>query len=174
MSGLPGAGYESVGDEAPTMPKSSLTTATTIVAAPEVNTEDHAHMQMTLANTSSNALTYNATYDDLMRPSQGPANPFKPADAGNGVKRKNVPAGFAEETAISEATFAAQHRTFQSLGYTRNPTRPDQFVGDVNKASQYGGRDVVQMKPTKEASAAWRAKRQKKGDSSIVEGKAPT
>lgn len=127
-------------------------------------------MQMTLANTSSQALTYNATYDDMMRPSQGPVNPFKPAGPGNGIKRKNVPTGFAEEAAISESTFSAQHRTFQSLGYTRNPTLPDQFVGNMDNVAQFGGRDVVQMKPTKEKSAAWRAKRQKKGDSSVVEG----
>ena len=154
MASLLGAGYDSSDDDA-TAPKPSVTTATKIVAAPEVNTEvwspicalptslifttrsiqddrirltplqDQAHMQMTLANTSSQALTYNATYDDLTRPSQGPANPFKPAGPGNGVKRKNVPTGFAEEAAISEATFAAQHRTFQSLGYTRNPTLPE-------------------------------------------------
>ncbi|KAJ5492547.1 Pre-mRNA-processing factor [Penicillium diatomitis] len=169
MASLLGAGYESSDDDA-TAPNPSVTTATKIVAAPEVNTEDQAHMQMTLANTSSQALTYNATYDDLTRPSQGPVNPFKPAGPGNGVKRKNVPTGFAEEAAISEATFAAQHRTFQSLGYTRNPTAPDHFVGDLGKVAQFGGKDVVQMKPTKEASAAWRAKRQRKGDSSIVEG----
>lgn len=132
--------------------------------------QDQAHMQMTLANTSSQALTYNATYDDLSRPNQGPTNPFKGAGPGNGIKRKNVPTGFAEEAAISESTFAAQHRTFQSLGYTRNPTRPDEFIGDMGNVAQFGGRDVVQMKPTKEASAKWRLKRQKKGDSGIVEG----
>ncbi|BDD64116.1 hypothetical protein MAP00_008962 [Monascus purpureus] len=126
-------------------------------------------MQMMLSNTT-NALTYNATYDELMRPSQGPVNPFKPTGVGNGLKRKNVPTGYAQETAISEATFAAQHRTFQSLGYTRNPTMPKQYIGDLQKVSQYGGRDVVQMKPSKEVSAALRAKRQKKGDPSIVEG----
>ncbi|KAF3387484.1 Pre-mRNA-processing factor 17 [Penicillium rolfsii] len=169
MASLLGAGYESSDDDA-TVPNPSVTTATKIVAAPEVNTEDQAHMQMTLANTSSQALTYNATYDELTRPSQGPANPFKPAGPGNGVKRKNVPTGFAEEAAISESTFAAQHRTFQSLGYTRNPTLPDHFVGNMDNVAKYGGRDVVQMKPSKEASAAWRAKRQRKGDSSIVEG----
>ncbi|KAJ5808800.1 hypothetical protein N7474_010069 [Penicillium riverlandense] len=170
MSSLLGAGYDSSDDDNTTATYTPATTATKVVAAPEVNTEDHAHMQMTLANTSSQALTYNATYDDLMRPSQGPVNPFKPAGAGNGVKRKNVPTGFAEEAAISESTFSAQHRTFQSLGYTRNPTAPDQFVGDIQSAAQFGGRDVVQMKPTKEASAKWRAKRQRKGDSGVVEG----
>lgn len=128
-------------------------------------------MQMMLANTSnaSNALTYNATYDDLSRPSQGPANPFKSTNSSN-LKRKNVPTGFAEEAAISEATFAAQHRTFQSLGYTRNPGLPGQFVGNLDSAAEFGGRDIVQMKPSKEVSAALRAKRQRKGDPGIVEG----
>ncbi|KAJ5092956.1 Pre-mRNA-processing factor [Penicillium angulare] len=170
MSGLLGAGYDSSDDDTTGVPKASVTTATKVVAAPEVNTEDQAHMQMTLANTSSQALTYNATYDDLTRPSQGPANPFKSAGPGNGIKRKNVPTGFAEEGAISESTFNTQHRTFQSLGYTRNPTVPDQFVGNMENVAQYGGKDVIQMKPSKEASAAWRGKRQKKGDSSVVEG----
>ncbi|OJJ06268.1 hypothetical protein ASPVEDRAFT_55947 [Aspergillus versicolor CBS 583.65] len=167
MASLLGAGYDSSDDETRSAP---ATSASRIVAAPEVNTEDQAHMQMMLANTSSKTLTYNATYDDLSRPSQGPSNPFKTAEAGHGLKRKNVPTGFAESAAISESTFAAQHRTFQSLGYTRNPTLPGQFVGDLDQAAQFGGRDVVQMRPSKEASATLRAKRQKKGDSSIVEG----
>ncbi|KAJ5287897.1 hypothetical protein N7478_003583 [Penicillium angulare] len=170
MSGLLGAGYDSSDDDSTGVPKASVTTATKVVAAPEVNTEDQAHMQLTLANTSSQALTYNATYDDLTRPSQGPENPFKSAGPGNGIKRKNVPTGFAEEGAISESTFNVQHRTFQSLGYTRNPTLPDQFVGNMENVAQYGGKDVIQMKPSKEVSAAWRGKRQKKGDSSIIEG----
>ncbi|KAI9924613.1 hypothetical protein ASPWEDRAFT_40852 [Aspergillus wentii DTO 134E9] len=172
MASLLGASYDSSDDEATSsVPQTQAATAATkIVAAPEVNTEDQAHKQMMLANTSSTALTYNATYDDLSRPSQGPVNPFKPAGAANGLKRKNVPTGFAEEAAISEATFAAQHRTFQSLGYTRNPGLPEQFVGDLNHAALHGGRDIVQMKPSKDVSAALRAKRQRKGDPSIVEG----
>ncbi|KAL3435156.1 WD40-repeat-containing domain protein [Aspergillus tetrazonus] len=167
MASLLGAAYDSSDDDTPSVPAAS---APKVVAAPEVNTEDQSHMRMMLANTSSKALTYNATYDDLSRPSQGPSNPFKSAGAGNGLKRKNVPTGYAEAAAISESTFTAQHRTYQSLGYTRNPTAPEQFVGNLDHAAQFGGRDVVQMKPSKEASAALRAKRQKKGDSSIVEG----
>ncbi|OJJ46901.1 hypothetical protein ASPZODRAFT_151503 [Penicilliopsis zonata CBS 506.65] len=170
MASLLGAGYDSSDDDTNTLPKAHATSATTIVAAPDVNTEDQAHMQMMLANTSSGALTYNATYDDLSRPSQGPSNPFRSSDVGNGLKRKNVPSGFAEEAAFSEATFATHHRTFQSLGYTRNPGAPDAFIGDLDRAAQMGGRDIVQMKPSKEVSAALRAKRQKKGDASIVEG----
>ncbi|PYH76477.1 putative mRNA splicing factor [Aspergillus uvarum CBS 121591] len=173
MSSLLGAGYESSDDDStPSAPQTQapVPSAAKIVAAPEVNTEDQGHMQMMLANTSSTALTYNATYDDLSRPSQGPVNPFKATGGAHGLKRKNVPTGYAEEAAISEATFTAQHRTFQSLGYTRNPTQPEQFVGNLAHAAQFGGRDVIQMKPSKAVSAALRAKRQRKGDSSIVEG----
>jgi pre-mRNA-processing factor 17 len=125
----------------------------------------------TTGNKTSTALTYNATYDELSRPAHGPANPFKPADGiGNGLKRKNVPTGYAEAMTISDATFTAQHRTFQSLGYTRDPSRPDSFVGNLDSAALHGGRDVIQMRPSREVTEAIRRKRQKKGDPSILEG----
>lgn len=122
-----------------------------------------------LANPTSTALTYNARYSDLSAPAQGPVNPFRPAQ-GNSLKRKNVLTGNAEETLISEATFNAQHRTWQSLGYTRDPSQNGAFVGDLANVAKYGGRDVVQMRPGREESAALRKKRQKKGDASIVDG----
>ena len=131
--------------------------------------QDASQMQISLANPSSNALTYNATYDNLARPSEGPANPYKPT-AGNVLKRKNVLTGNAEETNMSEATFKTQHRTFQSLGYTKDPSTNGAFVGNQAAVAKYGGRDVVQLRHTKEESAVLRAKRQKKGDSSIVDG----
>lgn len=132
--------------------------------------QDSSRLQLIAGTGTSTALTYNATYDDLTRPAQGPVNPFKTNSVGNGLKRKNVPTGHAEEAAISEATFITQHRTFQSLGYTRDPSRPDAIVGDLARAAQYGGKDIVQIKPSKEVSAALRKKRQKKGDASVVEG----
>ncbi|KUL88034.1 hypothetical protein ZTR_03870 [Talaromyces verruculosus] len=168
MTSLVGANYDSSGDESDKPTTTTFTSATKLVAAPEVNIEDPTNLQLISGTGTSTALSYNATYDDLTRPAQGPVNPFKPN--GNGLKRKNVPTGHAEETAISEVTFTAQHHTFQSLGYTRDPTRPDAFVGDLARAAQYGGRDFVQMKPSKEVSAALRRKRQKKGDASIVDG----
>ncbi|EFE37233.1 hypothetical protein TRV_08111, partial [Trichophyton verrucosum HKI 0517] len=125
-------------------------------------------LHLMLRKPTDTALTYNATYDDLTRPQAGPANPFKTENSG--VKRKNVLTGYAEEAAISEATFVTQQRTFQSLGYTKDPTQPGAFVGNMEQVARYGGKDVVQMRPSKEESAAIRRKRQKKGDSSIVEG----
>ena len=183
MTSLLGSGYESIGDEETVLSKAP---AANLVAAPDVSLEvwspstgsrqskthglqDPMRMQMMLANPTDNALTYNVTYDNLARPAQGPAHPFKSAN-GNSLKRKNVLTGTAEETNISDATFNAQHRTFQSLGYTKDPSLNGGYVGDQAAVVRHGGKDVIQMRPTKEASAVLRAKRQKKGDSSIVEG----
>ena len=126
-------------------------------------------LQMMLAKPTDTALTYNVPYADLSRPSQGPANPFKSTE-GNVLKRKNVLTGYAEEAAVSDATFTTQHRTFQSLGYTNDPSANGAYVGDLANVQKFGGRDVVQMRPSKEASEALRRKRQKKGDPSIVDG----
>jgi pre-mRNA-processing factor 17 len=84
------------------------------------------------------------------------------------LKRKNVLTGYAEEEMISDATFRTHHRTFQSLGYTKDPSGA--YAGDLQKAQLYGGKDVVSMRPAKEESAAMRRKRQKKGDPSDVDG----
>jgi pre-mRNA-processing factor 17 len=187
MTSLLGAGYESSSEDENVENGPKLTNPDALVVAPDVSLEvwsllchrdlghnanilqDRTQMQMMLARNDDNALTYNVTYDNLARPTQGPANPFK-ATNGNVLKRKNVLTGNADETAMSEATFRAEHRTFQSLGYTKDPTVDGAYVGNQITAAKYGGRDVVQLKPTKEESAAIRAKRQKKGDSSIVEG----
>ena len=121
-------------------------------------------LQIGLGRPTDTALTYNVRYDDLSRPSQGPANPFKDAEP-PGIKRKNVLTGYAEETAISDATFKAQHRTFQSLGYAREPNADGNFIGDIQKAWESGGRDVVQSRPS-----GVKRKRQDRGNPSIVEG----
>ncbi|KAI5288579.1 hypothetical protein KEM54_005102 [Ascosphaera aggregata] len=180
MSSLLGANYDSASDdESQKQQQQSTATAplpappTSINAAPDVSIEDNSRMSLMLANPTSTTLTYNATYDDMSRPAMGPANPFKSVTAGPRTfsKRKNVLTGHAEETVISDATFTTGHRTFQSLGYTQDPSNAAAIVGNLTNASKYGGRNVVQMKPSKELSAELRRKRQKKGDTSIVEGK---
>ena len=179
---LLGADYASSDDGSPPPRQEPQTSATnTIVAAPEVSLDvwsycprDHTYgsntvqdpmrLRMILAKPSDTTLTYNVPYADLARPPQGPTNPFKTTE-GNALKRKNVLTGYAEEAAISDATFTNQHRTFQSRGYAQEPNANGALVGDLVSAEKYGGRDVVQMKPS-------RAKRQRqtKGDPSIVEG----
>lgn len=100
--------------------------------------QNSAQMQMMLANSNDNALTYNITYDNLARPAQGPQNPFKSTN-GNTLKLKNVLTGNAEETSISDASFNTLHRTYQSLGYTQDPTVNGAFVGKQSAVAKYGG-----------------------------------
>jgi pre-mRNA-processing factor 17 len=86
------------------------------------------------------------TAEDLSRPAQGPANPFK--DEVNSLKRKNVLTGYAEETYLSEHTFRTQHRAVE-----RGPDR--QYRGGAAEKAE---------------AARIRAKRQKKGDATVAEG----
>ncbi|KAL8655510.1 MAG: hypothetical protein Q9226_003021, partial [Calogaya cf. arnoldii] len=178
---LLGDEYASSDEEIP-----EATTATTVVAAPEVSLDVWSHsvtvinmyakslqdpmrLQLMLAKPTDTALTHNVPYADLARPSQGPANPYV-ATSGNALRRKNALTGDAEETSISDATFNTQHRTWQSRGYAADPSMNGAFVGDLVKAQASGGKDVVQTRPSKEKSAEHRRKRQKRGDASIVDG----
>lgn len=86
--------------------------------------------------------------EDLSRPQLGPANPFK--DEANGIKRKNVLTGNAQETFISEHTFRSKHRAVERKG---GPEREYQSNAEV-KAEQ----------------ARIRATREGKGDATISEG----
>lgn len=185
MSGLLGQGYDSSDDDSnPAKPVAALPKH--MIAAPDVSVEvwsslhglqsgppnlsqDSSQLQIALANPTSTALTYNVTYDNLARPAQGPVNPFD-TSTGNALKRKNLLTGNAEETSMSEATFKTQHRTFQSLGYSQDPSVNGAFVGNQSAVAKFGGKDVVQLRHTKEDSAIIRSKRQKKGDSSVVDG----
>ncbi|KAI9826741.1 MAG: hypothetical protein M1819_007286 [Sarea resinae] len=168
MTSLLGIDYGSSDDEtaSATAKPPATTTASSIVAAPDVSVEDPVQ-QMMLVRPTDKSIAYNVPYENLARPAQGPGNPFKSA-SGNALKRKNLITGYAEEAVVSDTTFNTQHRTFQSLGYTKAPD--GSYVGDIATAERLGGRDVVQMRPSKEQSEALRRKRQKKGDSSIVDG----
>ena len=185
MTSLLGAGYESSDDDA--LAEQRNGSSGIISAAPEVSLEvwspnayqpaaaqtnavqASSQLQVALAKPTDNSLAYNVTYDSLTRLPQGPANPFKPS---NGIvgKRKNILTGAAEETTVSDSTFNTQHRTYQSLGYTQDPSVQGAFVGSKTALAHYGGKDVVQLRHTKGDSDRIRAKRQKKGDSSVVDG----
>lgn len=186
MTSLLGVNYDSSDDEATQRPAQTASQPS-VHAAPDISVEvwspsfcftserisnilqRTSQLELALANPASNALSYNVTYDNLARPSQGPANPYKTAN-GNVLKRKNVLTGNAEETSISESTFRTQHRTFQSLGYTQDPSHNGVLIGNQAAIEKFGGKDVVQLGSSKAQNAALRAKRQKRGDASIVDG----
>jgi pre-mRNA-processing factor 17 len=127
-------------------------------------------LKQMLVKPSDKQLSYNITYADLTRPLVGPANPFK-----TGLQvQKNVLTGNAEPQEFSEAAFRTQSRTFQALGYAQNPSLHisggPEFIGDVAKAKEMGGQNIVEIAVKKKESAALRKTRQKKGDASILDG----
>jgi len=184
---LLGVEYVSSDEDSPPTPQDvPAPLVAPVVAAPDVTVDVWSHrtftanartnilqdpmrLQMMLAKPTDTSLTYNVPYADLSRPEQGPANPFK-SNEGNALKRKNVLTGYAQEAVVSDATFNTQHRTFQSKGYTADPSANGSFVGDMASVQRYGGKDVIQLRPSKGESRALRAKRQKMGEAGIVDG----
>ncbi|KAH7321418.1 WD40-repeat-containing domain protein [Stachybotrys elegans] len=86
--------------------------------------------------------------EDLSRPTAGPLNPFKPDD--NGLKRKNILTGHAEETFVSEHTFRSKHRAIERRG---GPER------------EYQSNAAIRAE-----AARIRAGREEKGDATVAEG----
>ncbi|KAI5803879.1 WD40-repeat-containing domain protein [Geopyxis carbonaria] len=152
-------------------PAPPLPTSTRITAAPDVSLEDPMLLRQILIAPHETRMTTNLTYEQLTAPIAGPANPFVTTSA---RKRKNVPTGYAEESAMSESTFRTQQRTFTSLGYAADPGRENvgglTMVGDVDAAAVHGGKDVVMLRPTKKEREVLKRKRQRKGDPSVVDG----
>jgi pre-mRNA-processing factor 17 len=149
----------------------------------EIGTESEVHNSLTplqsgLLNSApitglpSNSLTnysgqLNVKYALDRKPLLGPQNPYKDSS----LKRKNMITGHAEEQYFDEATFRIQHRTFQELGYARNPTiNSSEIVGDIAKGTALENRDIVDLRPSKEVKRDIRSKRQKKGDASVLDG----
>ncbi|KAF8253804.1 WD40 repeat-like protein [Wilcoxina mikolae CBS 423.85] len=137
-----------------------------ITAAPEVSLEDPMQLRQSLIRPTDTRITHNMTYEQLTAPEAGPLNPFLGTDAA-ARKRKNVPTGYAEQSGISDATFRAQHRTFNSLGYA---AVGEGFVGNQQAVALHEGKDVVQLRPSKKETEMIRRKRQKKGDAAIIDG----
>jgi len=129
-------------------------------------------LKQMLVKPSDKQLAYNISYSDLTRPLAGPENPFKP---NSGIsQKKNVLTGYAEAQEFSEAAFRTQNRTFQALGYARNPSLHtsggSEFVGDTGKAVEMRGQSILEIPASKKESAALRKTREKKGDASVLDG----
>ena len=155
-----------------------------VQAAPEVSLEvtptlirltvqDPMQLKQMLVKPSDKQLSYNISYSDLTRPLAGPSNPFK--SASQVTQKRNVLTGYAEPQEISEAAFRNQSRTFQALGYARNPSLHTsggpEFIGDVAKAEQMEGQNITEIAVKKSESVALRKTREGKGDPSVLDGK---
>lgn len=129
-------------------------------------------LRQSLIKQTDKRITTNMTYEQLSAPIVGPSNPFISADSAS-RKRKNVLTGYAEESAISDSTFRTQQRTFISLGYAQDPSlsaNGNTYVGNQESVALHGGKDVVQLRPTRQETDAIKRKRTSKGDPSVIDG----
>lgn len=89
--------------------------------------------------------------------------------------------GTVEETSMSDFDFRNQQRTFEMLGYARNPSEyaassnaPNAYVGDKHAAQAMGGATMAELRggnaSTRAASRAMKKRRKANGDASIVDG----
>ena len=148
-----------------------VTTRTPLSCSYNLTIQDPMQLKQMLVKPSDKQLSYNISYSDMTRPLAGPANPFKSAIS----LKKNTLTGYAEAQEFSEAAFRTQSRTFQALGYAKNPSvhtsAGPEFIGDVTKAAEMDGQNILEIAVKKKDTAALRKTRQKRGDPSVLDGK---
>lgn len=89
--------------------------------------------------------------------------------------------GAVEETTMSDFDFRNQQRTFEMMGYARNPSTfaaasqgALAYVGDRHAAQEMGGATMAELRggnaETRRAARALKKRRKANGDASIVDG----
>jgi pre-mRNA-processing factor 17 len=111
-------------------------------------------------------LKSNPRYEELFKPEAGPVNPFK---SDKQRAQKNTLAGFVEKAHINPFHFNNEIRSFDTLGFARNPSAEagNSIVGNVAKAEKLGGASVAE--PTVKTGLQKR-KRTTNYDAADVEG----
>ena len=127
-------------------------------------------LKMMLLKPTDKTLSLNIKQDELVKPVQGPSNPF------NGVKKelKNVLTGYAEPEAMSDVAFRNQHRTYQAYGYARDPANlvgsAEIFIGDLEQAKINNGADILSRRLPRSEREKIRGTREAKGDVTVLDG----
>jgi pre-mRNA-processing factor 17 len=114
-------------------------------------------------------MNVNVPYEDMIRPVQGPQNPFDSRKLPN----QNALAGHVEEEMMTEHAFRQQHLTHEILGYSHNPsTDPNapRILGAVERAEANGFRTLDGVGTTKASRRELKRKRQAKGDLGVIDG----
>ncbi|GAA6061123.1 hypothetical protein JCM10212_001723 [Sporobolomyces blumeae] len=142
-------------------------------SAPEVISSDlHSNHSSLITRPSDNVIFYNATYEDLSRPVQGPENPWDDKR----LEKQNALTGHVEQQHFSEFSFREQQRSFHVLGYAANPSLEagvsaavPTMVGNVHEAYRNGNASVSQVKPTRKDVRETKRRRMGKGKVGVFE-----
>ncbi|EJT97940.1 pre-mRNA splicing factor [Dacryopinax primogenitus] len=110
----------------------------------------------------------NIKIDDMLRPAQGPENPF----ADRRFQNQNALAGVVEEQAMTERDFRAQHLSYSILGYAANPSFAADVpvLGSLAAAKNNNFQTLDMMRATSGERKQWKRKRNDRGDLEIVDG----
>ncbi|KJH45743.1 WD domain, G-beta repeat protein [Dictyocaulus viviparus] len=142
----------------------SLPLSNNLSAAPDVLTKSILK-QVAIVDPRTKEIKTNPTYEQLFQPEAGPSNPFK---SENQKAQKNVITGFVEPAHINDFHFTRELRSFDTLGYARNPTadKSYEFIGDIEAATKNQGESLFDSKKT----GGEKRKRMANFDSSDIEG----
>ncbi|VDO09628.1 unnamed protein product [Haemonchus placei] len=142
----------------------SLAIPTDLAVAPEVATKSILK-QIAIVDPRTKELKTNPTYEQLFQPEAGPSNPFK---SENQKAQKNVLTGFVEPAHFNDFHFTRELRSFDTLGYARNPTadKSNEYIGNKEAAIENQGESLFDSKKT----GGEKRKRQANFDPSDVEG----
>ncbi|CCG81066.1 putative MRNA splicing factor [Taphrina deformans PYCC 5710] len=119
---------------------------TNLAAAPTVSIGDPLQQAMVLSKDSEKILSTNISYEDMVRPLQGPANPFSSISN----SRKNIITGYAEVQSYNEAYFREQYQQHSAT------------ISSLN--------DAAHSKTNKEKRALLKRKRETTGELTALDG----
>lgn len=134
-----------------------------------------------LTRPSDTEMFVNIPYSEMSRPTAGPSNPFSTRKLG---AQQNSLSGHFESTVINEFDFRNQERTFENLGYAKNPTLytnggvPGKaWVGNLESARAHGFDSALETRSASGSAAQKKAAKQLKmqrtgqrGDPGVTEG----
>lgn len=121
-----------------------------------------------LTRPTDTQMNVNLPYDALSHDVQGPRALTDFNGAGLVNRTQNTVTGWVDEHAMSEDDFRQQQKSFNVLGYARNPeamaqTTAAQYVGNSEKALQQQGQIEAEFKAKKAQTKALKRKREDKG-----------
>ena len=109
-------------------------------------TDPRSHPRPRASDPAQKRIYYNAKYEDMHAPLEGPSHPFRSDGAARGAR--NHATGHVETAFPDRFAFDEQYNTFQARGYGAEPSGRG-FVGDAGAAASNRGESVYGVNAAK-------------------------
>lgn len=167
-------GIKSISTEATSNGKRISNEKALLRTAPEVPTDPEQESNSLILRQTDTEMHVNVPYKDMIKQMQGPENPFSQRKMN---AQQNTLNGHIETAVMTDFDFRNQQRTFETMGYARNPNQYSNsaYIGDTQKAMELAGSSAIELRNGPHGSRQLTNEIRKKrkglnGDSSIVEG----